>query len=105
SFLLLPRPLAPTLFPYTTLFRSVELDEPLPRDAHKERVAVLDEPQRTKELPAFGARGDLFGDLAVGLEEASALHVGHEIQSVAKDRKSTRLNSSHVKISYAVFCL
>src|SRR5690606_39869778 len=70
--------------------------------------APLDEPAEVREaglhLGALGAHGaDLLdgtlGQLAEvgGVEEA--VEVGH------RDRKSTRLNSSHVKISYAVFCL
>src|SRR5436305_11114726 len=59
-----------TLFPYTTLFRSVELL--LFEEGYRERM---------------GQRQSL---LAAG---------------IAVDRKSTRLNSSHVRISYAVFCL
>src|SRR5205085_11987072 len=89
-------------FPYTTLFRSVELGE------------------EVGDVPAdgAGAHGEGGGDLAV------ALAVGQEAEDVALargeagfggksdreiaaalDRKSTRLNSSHSQISYAVFCL
>src|SRR5207249_9188492 len=71
-FLLTRRPPTSTLFPYTTLFRS------LPRHAGAFR-------------PCRGAR-ELRGDL------------GGEVPG-RRDRKSTRLNSSHVSISYAVFCL
>src|SRR5436309_14780708 len=70
-FLMIRRPPRPTLFPYTTLFRSPP-------------------PQRREGAQPEGeiARGhpDVPGDFSL-------------------DRKSTRLNSSHVKISYAVFCL
>src|SRR5471030_3404735 len=64
-FLMIRRPPRSTLFPYTTLFRSL----------HRQGWA----PQPDRERPAH--RG------------------GHQ------DRKSTRLNSSHLGISYAVFCL
>src|SRR5437660_1917061 len=67
-----------TLFPYTTLFRSV----------HGVVAAALD-------LPPDG-NPDVQPD---DLTAASAAHPG------SADRKSTRLNSSHVAISYAVFCL
>src|SRR2546430_10234489 len=77
-FLMIRRPPRSTLFPYTTLFRS--LDE--------QAVARL---------------GDLDGAV-----ERVAVH-GAEHRAVAvpgcRDRKSTRLNSSHSQISYAVFCL
>src|SRR5215469_17474205 len=74
-FLMIRRPPRSTLFPYTTLFRSALLP-PRPED----------HPMTT--LPA----GET---LALAEDEAPRL----------QDRKSTRLNSSHVEISYAVFCL
>src|SRR5437870_8989303 len=67
-FLMIRRPPRSTLFPYTTLFRSLPL---------------ISEAKRT------GA-----GDVLIGL-----------VKALKTDRKSTRLNSSHVAISYAVFCL
>src|SRR2546429_5410742 len=67
------RPPRSTLFPYTTLFRSLDLREGLEDEA---RVEVVDEVPLTVDGIAPGA-----------------------------DRKSTRLNSSHGYISYAVFCL
>src|SRR3712207_7014326 len=79
-FLMIRRPPRSTLFPYTTLFRS---EVPLRgRDAV---VVVADgrEPVRHRPVPG---------------------HV-HRRRAVAQDRKSTRLNSSHANISYAVFCL
>src|SRR5256885_8399027 len=74
------RPPRSTLFPYTTLFRSV-------------RRAALD--------PCRG------GDLRAVHVEACPLHdrQRHEVGMLPQDRKSTRLNSSHLVISYAVFCL
>src|SRR5690606_40177117 len=45
------------------------------------------------------------GDAVVQLERTGAVHVAVQIRIRRQDRKSTRLNSSHVKISYAVFCL
>src|SRR3712207_7656283 len=85
------RPPRSTLFPYTTLFRSPHVPRvPAPEVAH--RVAVLPVPLRPPhgEVPHLvAARPDVprLGD---------ELHL---------DRKSTRLNSSHANISYAVFCL
>src|SRR3712207_7506924 len=86
------RPPRSTLFPYTTLFRSRGRNrDSLVRDAESELLAYLvhrrDEPR--------GRRLDL---LARGLRRL--------LDCVADaDRKSTRLNSSHANISYAVFCL
>src|SRR5690606_41629260 len=88
-FLLLTRPPASPLFPYTTLFRSaVEAIE-------GQKVAF--EPAA---IPAV-----VFTDPEIawaGLTENEAKAQGRKVEI---DRKSTRLNSSHVKISYAVFCL
>src|SRR3712207_7366441 len=89
------RPPRSTLFPYTTLFRS----EPRPR-AHAvvgPRL-VSSRPQRLPAPPRVpGAHEDDQDDDRVG--ERDREHDGQE------DRKSTRLNSSHANISYAVFCL
>src|SRR3712207_7381543 len=88
------RPPRSTLFPYTTLFRS----HPQP-----DRELVL-----AHDAPAGGARA---GAGALVDPVHPALGAGdHEERvvvalAVAADRKSTRLNSSHANISYAVFCL
>src|SRR5439155_24443483 len=86
-----PRPPRSTLFPYTTLFRSLR-----PRE-------------QERPLPATLAVRDPVGDeLVHGLTLADLTEVEHNrpARRVAlADRKSTRLNSSHVAISYAVFCL
>src|SRR5256885_10248817 len=78
------RPPRSTLFPYTTLFRSVE-------DRGED---IVGDPRFKVAVPIEGdaARGELGGVDGKG---------GNEIS----DRKSTRLNSSHLVISYAVFCL
>src|SRR5438874_5803930 len=73
---MIPRPPRSTLFPYTTLFRSV-IVEPL-RD------------------PVLSCLADPRGHGADSVRDPRVQHL---------DRKSTRLNSSHVEISYAVFCL
>src|SRR3712207_8102494 len=85
-FLVIRRPPRSTLFPYTTLFRSIALGALLVGQR-----AVGDE--RPIE-PAEGAPR-LRGDRAETVEVAE----------IHQDRKSTRLNSSHANISYAVFCL
>src|SRR5258707_8470224 len=86
------RPPRSTLFPYTTLFRSVEqlLLNPL---ASSQAVLTDDE----REL------GVAVVDIGAGATDV-AIFTGGAIRHTA-DRKSTRLNSSHPNISYAVFCL
>src|SRR3712207_8970917 len=99
------RPPRSTLFPYTTLFRSEHAD-----GSRERRVAARDavgvvvgegDVLRIADLESdgFGARGRLL----LGLRSVE-LPVLHPIQCDL-DRKSTRLNSSHANISYAVFCL
>src|SRR2546426_5732784 len=73
------RPPRSTLFPYTTLFRSVVF----------------------MEHPSHRTDRALHGLAAVATEE----HRGVPLAVEKQDRKSTRLNSSHLVISYAVFCL
>src|SRR5690606_41899047 len=83
-FLMSRRPPRSTLFPYTTLFRSG-------------RVIRL----RRELLAAVQAREQRIDQVV----EARALEGRARRRTEIEDRKSTRLNSSHVKISYAVFCL
>src|SRR5256886_4115155 len=90
------RPPRSTLFPYTTLFRSDR--------AHLQRATQLVDYQRRQRLPL-----DVLGDDEQRLarlrhlleDREQVLHGG----DLLLDRKSTRLNSSHSQISYAVFCL
>src|SRR5688572_32400571 len=82
------RPPRSTLFPYTTLFRSV--------DAISRHLARVGTVGAAKLTPRHAA--DLCRVFPV-LARVPAL------ASTGKDRKSTRLNSSHSQISYAVFCL
>src|SRR3712207_8325034 len=84
------RPPRSTLFPYTTLFRSVRVAH------HMRPVPGL----------AVACQVDLRGRLpAIGRDAELPPHADAEEQSPIRDRKSTRLNSSHANISYAVFCL
>src|SRR3712207_7729732 len=82
------RPPRATLFPYTTLFRSnqviaqIELHQHA--DSYEKKVYTL-----PKHLD----------------EKVARLHLDKLGVKLTKDRKSTRLNSSHANISYAVFCL
>src|SRR2546430_17178738 len=82
-FLMIRRPPRSTLFPYTTLFRS------------KFRLKTIGPKQTLSQMIAEG--------------EIDALHTARAPSTFATrpdaDRKSTRLNSSHSQISYAVFCL
>src|SRR5438132_11359650 len=79
-FLIIRRPPRSTLFPYTTLFRS----DALGRDAFGERVKIY----------------------ATDVDQEALTEARHASYSARQvDRKSTRLNSSHTVISYAVFCL
>src|SRR5436309_9542087 len=80
-----PPPMS-TLFPYTTLFRSHDGRHPAPR--------------RAGSGPGDGGPGAPFGTAPGGHHQTD-----HLAPYRTEDRKSTRLNSSHVKISYAVFCL
>src|SRR3712207_9441540 len=91
-FLMIRRPPRSTLFPYTTLFRS-PATQLLP-DAQQRDVRL-----RTHQVHRDLTRHD---DGAVAL---LALELVDLDAVVVRDRKSTRLNSSHANISYAVFCL
>src|SRR5687768_18338562 len=96
------RPPRPTLFPYTTLFRSQSPDE------LASGGPVADPKQ---EVGADVGRGTLMQRPALDVVELEPylLRRGHGRSVVlgghGRDRKSTRLNSSHGYISYAVFCL
>src|SRR5687768_17841792 len=85
------RPPRSTLFPYTTLFRS-EVD--LHEDYVGERIAAVELEMRV--VPPREAVMTAVRAASVGIEAPLHIHL---------DRKSTRLNSSHGYISYAVFCL
>src|SRR5205085_9343668 len=103
-FLLTRRPPGSTLFPYTTLFRSGAfqfLEKPLTPEgvlttlrAALELSRTLAENRRLHE--ALGHSDPLVG-VSGAMQELR--------DQIARDRKSTRLNSSHSQISYAVFCL
>src|SRR5690349_23462631 len=85
-FLMLPLPPRSTLFPYTTLFRSILFFFVVVVCRWKKsftKCATLDTHSLKLRLPCASPETTL----------------------ITKDRKSTRLNSSHVEISYAVFCL
>src|SRR5690349_23139348 len=86
-FLMIRRPPRSTLFPYTTLFRS---DSDERRGCRSASYAL-----------AVRRRGETIAAVRQGATTA----LESRVQEGEGDRKSTRLNSSHVEISYAVFCL
>src|SRR5690606_39528941 len=103
SFLSLsPRPPPPTLFPYTTLFRSRNAPHRDPEEQDQRRLQGGDQARHLVLDLGVKTRGRLQQDVA---RSAGFLTHGHQLMQQGRDRKSTRLNSSHVKISYAVFCL
>src|SRR2546422_7871774 len=89
-FLMIRRPPRSTLFPYTTLFRS-------PVEPHGAVLRVLG----SQEVHGQRAHGPLGHEGGPTLDD----HPGEPRPVLVVDRKSTRLNSSHGYISYAVFCL
>src|SRR5438132_963025 len=103
--LLLPPPPRSTLFPYTTLFRSLAGAGARGDDADDlVRKAAVDrdlDPELGQEVHDIFCTAVDFG---VALLAAIALDLGHGLWPPEGDRKSTRLNSSHTVISYAVFC-
>src|SRR5258705_3358585 len=89
-FLMIRRPPRSTLFPYTTLFRSI-------CSARLPVYALL--------LAALLHAAAWKAGLSLAAIYISSLLIGAIVAGLARDRKSTRLNSSHLGISYAVFCL
>src|SRR2546426_6224123 len=88
------RPPRSTLFPYTTLFRSVEIESDTALGRTTGRVVQHAVARVDLQLARIAQHGDGHDDLLFGVA-----------QDLVEDRKSTRLNSSHLVISYAVFCL
>src|SRR3712207_8608505 len=88
-----------TLFPYTTLFRSGSVSD---RSSTLRSLTLPARPDRSLRHPA-----DVLTLVRVDLDPVALVderrHLDH--QPGLQDRKSTRLNSSHATISYAVFCL
>src|SRR5690606_39812807 len=97
-FLMFPRPPISTLFPYTTLFRSSSIGVILPEDTHMNisYAAILNNANNVENAQKF---------INYLLDVEQQTIYMNENGEFPIDRKSTRLNSSHVKISYAVFCL
>src|SRR3712207_8939838 len=94
------RPPRSTLFPYTTLFRS--------RRARGTTLAAraVSDFARVNRVEGFAAGAGISRQVGAGLSFSARGRCGFDDERVkGEDRKSTRLNSSHANISYAVFCL
>src|SRR5207302_2308083 len=89
-----------TVFPYTTLFRSLVAE--FPRQPHDQDPG---RPCGRRPPPVPGPRRGAVVLAAGGGERQGGARGSSGRPDEPRDRKSTRLNSSHVKISYAVFCL
>src|SRR5437870_11027088 len=94
---MIQRPPRSTLFPYTTLFRS-------------ERKTMVGSGDRSEKIRTYNFPQNRVTDHRIGLtiHQLEAVMDGKLqplVEALVTDRKSTRLNSSHVAISYAVFCL
>src|SRR5687768_18344378 len=97
---MIPLPPRSTLFPYTTLFRSSRSELATRVEQSLQQAALWDEVKDRLQDSALALSGGQQQRLCI----ARALAVKPEIL-LMEDRKSTRLNSSHGYISYAVFCL
>src|SRR3712207_7021919 len=96
------RPPRSTLFPYTTLFRSDR--DPRPGEAEPEVDESGHERPRRRQQQEDERRRHV-ARVEAAQAEGEELVVQAEPGQEPEDRKSTRLNSSHANISYAVFCL
>src|SRR3712207_8622688 len=93
-------PPRPTLCPHTTLFRATHV---IPKRRAKQylRLQTIPEGEPREALSALLAHPNIRDDLKARVRTA----VERQLERTTSDRKSTRLNSSHANISYAVFCL
>src|SRR3712207_8307214 len=98
------RPPRSTLFPYTTLFRSLSLGSVA--SAQQYKITPLQSPAGTTDVYATGINnaGQMVG-YTVDAAGKSHAALWDALGNHTPDRKSTRLNSSHANISYAVLCL
>src|SRR5258705_12232871 len=97
-FLMIRRPPRSTLFPYTTLFRSLQMGSPARKRPARCRAKRFRQQRLLHGLQSYPPNGQSLA--AFRLRSESPISFGPLL-----DRKSTRLNSSHLGISYAVFCL
>src|SRR3712207_7955383 len=95
------RPPRSTLFPYTTLFRSTE------EKIRRYRTVYAKLRDFEEMLREHGVSDDIsvVALKARDTRDAALKNARDALQGLCRDRKSTRLNSSHANISYAVFCL
>src|SRR3712207_7633860 len=93
-FLMIRRPPRSTLFPYTTLFRS-----------HLTRIDAAEQQRAAVNIVQAEQQARQRRFAAAGAAQQPEPRAGRNMQRYTVDRKSTRLNSSHANISYAVFCL
>src|SRR3712207_7734921 len=96
------RPPRSTRFPYTTLFRSIRMQRAVTELAYLRDAitrGIVDQTGLQREKMLLAKIKALRGQAVVQPEGRAAY------PSFRRDRKSTRLNSSHANISYAVFCL
>src|SRR5947199_1171056 len=99
------RPTIPTLFPYTTLFRSQNVQGP-GKLLRINPAQIAGGHFAAREIAEIAGSVAGIRDCDIAKRGSSATHQLQHLPSFARyrDRKSTRLNSSHLGISYAVFC-
>src|SRR3712207_7064322 len=95
------RPPRPTAVPYTPLFRS----RPLGEHARNGLAVVMHDGGLSAALELPAGRADTEAEVGVAAGPQALLEAADLREGGPPDRKSTRLNSSHANISYAVFCL
>src|SRR3712207_8517417 len=96
------RPPRSTLFPYTTLFRSPGVEQQRGEATLTHRVRVA-RPGGGTPGPKTSTTGGIHRMSTINTADSRV--VAQAVHDLGADRKSTRLNSSHANISYAVFCL
>src|SRR5438477_472168 len=102
---MLRRPPRSTLFPYTTLFRSLSYSDAIARHPPCRAVGCFTGCCRARARSDDRRRDARQGDRRLARRADQVLCVSRCRHQDRGDRKSTRLNSSHMSISYAVFCL
>src|SRR2546430_12155276 len=98
------RPPRSTLFPYSTLFRSIIVVPAAVWGSSFASLVIPAAPPSGTSATNLGALAG-FTALASGLNYVAISYYRDKGYGMGQDRKSTRLNSSHSQISYAVFCL
>src|SRR3989442_3369135 len=103
-FLMIRRPPRSTLFPYTTLFRSINKAAGMTSHDVVAKIRKLLKQKRVGHAGTLDPSASGVLPICIGQGTRVAEYLS-ESGKAYRDRKSTRLNSSHVRISYAVFCL